>query len=75
MPLPTKVPLCGAKARTRGGTPCLNISMTNGRCFLHGGKTPIKHGNRTLKFMRERKEKMQIRREARAINASINKLL
>jgi hypothetical protein len=70
-----KAPLCGAKARTRGGAPCLNISMANGRCFLHGGKAPIKHGNRTLKFMRRRKEKMQIKREVRVINALINKML
>ena len=75
MPLPTKKPLCGAKARTRGGAPCLNISMANGRCFLHGGKVPIKRGKRTLKFVRQRKEKMQLRRGVRLINSSIENLL
>ena len=29
---------CGAK--TRAGTPCKRAGMTNGRCNLHGGKTP-----------------------------------
>lgn len=29
---------CGAK--TRGGAPCKNAAMPNGRCRMHGGKTP-----------------------------------
>lgn len=39
---------CGAK--TRAGTPCARPAMANGRCNLHGGKTPkgqrnaLKHG-------------------------------
>jgi hypothetical protein len=33
---------CGAK--TRSGTPCKKAGMANGRCRLHGGLTPIKHG-------------------------------
>jgi hypothetical protein len=33
---------CGAK--TRAGTPCKRPAMPNGRCRLHGGLTPIKHG-------------------------------
>jgi hypothetical protein len=43
---------CGAK--TRQGTPCKQAAMKNGRCRMHGGKTPIgeqsanfKHGRRT----------------------------
>jgi hypothetical protein len=74
MPLPTKVPLCGAKARTRGGAPCLNISMANGRCFLHGGRAPVKHGKRTFRVEQERKKKMHLRREVREINRSIRSL-
>lgn len=42
-------PMCGAK--TKRGTPCGGIPMANGRCRLHGGKTPtgmalpqFKHG-------------------------------
>jgi hypothetical protein len=30
--------ICGAK--TRRGTPCTNAPMPNGRCRMHGGKTP-----------------------------------
>lgn len=32
-------PRCGA-ARKRDGEPCCNPAMRNGRCGLHGGKTP-----------------------------------
>ncbi len=32
-------PRCGA-ARKSDGEPCRRIAMTNGRCQLHGGKTP-----------------------------------
>ena len=31
---------CGAKARTNGHKPCKRFAMANGRCHLHGGKTP-----------------------------------
>lgn len=31
-------PLCGAK--TRNGGTCKNAAMSNGRCRMHGGKTP-----------------------------------
>lgn len=31
--------LCGAK--TRGGGQCQNNAMANGRCRMHGGKTPV----------------------------------
>lgn len=31
---------CGAKARTNKHQPCRRIAMANGRCHLHGGKTP-----------------------------------
>jgi hypothetical protein len=32
-------PRCGA-ARKRDGKPCVNPAMKNGRCGIHGGKTP-----------------------------------
>lgn len=32
-------PRCGA-ARKRDGAPCCNPAMKNGRCGIHGGKTP-----------------------------------
>ena len=37
------LPRCGAK--TRVGTPCKRVgNLRNGRCKLHGGRSPIKHG-------------------------------
>ncbi len=33
-----KAPRCGAK--TRKGTPCQAPAMANGRCRMHGGKSP-----------------------------------
>lgn len=33
------LPKCGAK-RKRDGEPCQNLSLANGRCRYHGGKTP-----------------------------------
>ena len=38
---------CGAKTKT--GKPCKNSGMPNGRCRLHGGKTP-KGSKNALKF-------------------------
>lgn len=35
--------LCGAK--TRNGTPCRAIAMANGRCRIHGGKSPVGIGS------------------------------
>lgn len=43
--------VCGAK--TRAGTPCRYVAgyktdhLGQGRCRLHGGATPIKHGRRS----------------------------
>ncbi len=34
-----KATRCGA-ARRRDGEPCINPAMANGRCAIHGGKTP-----------------------------------
>jgi len=31
------VKLCGAKCRTKGGAPCEQPGMKNGRCKMHGG--------------------------------------
>jgi hypothetical protein len=48
-------PRCGAYARTTG-TPCRSPAMLNGRCRMHGGKTPIKHGLRSKFFKRQQAE-------------------
>jgi len=37
---------CGAYARTTFQK-CKSPAMANGRCRMHGGKTPIKHGLRS----------------------------
>ena len=47
---------CGAHCRTTG-QPCLNFPMTNGRCRMHGGKSPgrpITHGYYTQAAVSER---------------------
>ena len=47
-----KRPICGAKSR-QTGQPCKNVAgkktdhVGTGKCFLHGGATPIKHGARS----------------------------
>ena len=35
----TGYPLCGAKAKS-SGLPCRCPAMANGKCYVHGGKTP-----------------------------------
>lgn len=56
-------PRCGAK--TRAGTPCQSPAMPNGRCRMHGGKSPgarvgnsnaLKHGLYTAEAIAERRE-------------------
>jgi hypothetical protein len=54
-------PKCGAKCKQRDGF-CINPSMKNGRCYIHGGKSTgpkPKHGQSS----RAAKEKRQAIRE------------
>lgn len=56
---------CGAHCRTTG-KPCLNFPMPNGRCRMHGGKSPgrpAKHGYFTQAAMTERKQLSELIRE------------
>ncbi len=55
-------PRCGAK--TRKGTPCKSPAMPNGRCRMHGGKSPgppkgnqnaFKHGYYTKEAIEQRR--------------------
>ena len=49
---------CAAHCRTTGN-PCLNFPMLNGRCRMHGGKSPgrpVKHGFYTQQALAERKQ-------------------
>jgi hypothetical protein len=55
---------CGAK--TRAGTPCKRPAMVNGRCRLHGGLTPIKHG-RYSKVLRHTIGEMRLIRKLNSL--------
>ena len=57
---------CGAYARSTG-KPCKQYAMANGRCYLHGGKTPIKHGRRTKRAIAERKLVSQLIRDSKSL--------
>lgn len=69
------VKLCGAKCRTKGGEPCLQPGMKNGRCKMHGGvfyKREI-HGGRTLRAIQQRKQERAFLKEMRALTREIEK--
>ena len=64
--------LCGAK--TRAGTPCKNALMVPAlRCSKHGGKTPIKHGQRSKLVQNMRRQAKLLRMEMRGVEARIKK--
>ncbi len=61
---------CGA--RTRRATPCQSPAMPNGRCRMHGGKSPgapignknaLKHGECTAMASAERRYVRELIRE------------
>ena len=65
-------PRCGA--RTRSGTPCESPAMPNGRCGMHGGKSPgapkgnrnaWKHGHYSAESIALRRAVRQLLSEAR----------
>ena len=53
--LPNTIP-CGARSRRNDHRPCRQPAMPNGRCRLHGGKSPIKHGFYTKQAIQERRQ-------------------
>jgi len=64
-PLPMHLsPRCGAK--TRSGSPCRSPAMPNGRCRMHGGKSPgapkgkangnYRHGRFTCEAIERRRD-------------------
>jgi hypothetical protein len=66
---------CGARCRTKGGAPCEQLAMANGRCKMHGGvfcRREI-HGCDTLRAKSERKKENAFLREMKAINEEIRK--
>jgi uncharacterized protein YjcR len=65
---------CGAK--TRNGTPCRSPAMPNGRCRMHGGKSPgapkgnqnaLRHGRYSAKDIARRREVAALLRAMRAL--------
>lgn len=63
------VKLCGAKCRTKGGAPCDQPGMQNGRCKMHGGvfyKREV-HGGMTLRAIARRKKERAILQEMKSI--------
>ena len=74
-PLPMNLgPRCGA--RTRSGTPCQSPAMANGRCRMHGGKSPgapignsnaLKHGLYTAEAIASRRELVALIRSMRGL--------
>jgi hypothetical protein len=75
---PANSPRCGAK--TRGGPPCRQPAMKNGRCRLHGGKSPgaprgvrngkYRHGLRTIEAIAEGRRAAETRRSLRRLIAA-----
>ena len=69
-----RAPRC--QARTRRGTYCQSPAMPNGRCRMHGGKSPgppignknaFKHGRFTAEAIKRRKEVAALVRAARIL--------
>ena len=67
-------PRCGA--RTRKGNPCRSPAMVNGRCRMHGGKSPgaprgnsnaLKHGRYSTAAIAERRELAALIRSMRRL--------
>jgi len=71
---------CGAKSKSRGGAPCLQLALANGRCYYHGGKSTgprtaqgrlrckevnVKHGLFTAEAIAERRAFNDILKEHR----------
>ncbi|UCE07914.1 MAG: hypothetical protein JSW07_07750 [bacterium] len=68
------------RAKTRSGKPCRNWAMPNGRCRMHGGKSPgpplgnqnaLRHGRYTRQAIAERS---RIRNLIKQMNESIEEL-
>lgn len=67
---------CGAKCRTKGGAPCMQPGMKNGRCKMHGGVfyKREKHGRTTLLAKKERKLEREFLKEMITLNQKIKDL-
>lgn len=66
---------CGAKCRTKGGAPCAQPGMKNGRCRMHGGVffKREKHGRMTLRAKSERKMERSFLNEMKGLSREIGR--
>ena len=67
------VKTCGAKCRTKGGSPCEQPGMKNGRCRMHGGVFCRRetHGGTTLRAIKGRKMERALLRDMKAVSGEI----
>jgi len=70
------VKICGAKCRTKGGSPCNQPGMKNGRCRMHGGVFFRRetHGRTTLRAKEQRKKERAILKEMKVVSRKISKI-
>ncbi len=68
------------RARTRSGRPCRSPAMTNGRCRMHGGKSPgapvgnknaLKHGHFSTDAIARRREISNLLRAMRDLAKAV----
>jgi hypothetical protein len=69
------LPRCGAKAKSNFGLPCRHVAMKNGRCYYHGGSTPIKHGRYTKAAAAKRTQQRSLINEMRQASAALSDLV
>ena len=68
---------CGARARSNNGLPCKNIAMKNTeRCYIHGGKSLVKHGYYSKRSKKERSEaRSLLKKMKKEMNSFAEKLI
>ena len=68
---------CGARVKNRPGAFCKNPAMPNGRCRMHGGKSPgaprgnknaLRHGRYTSDAIERRREVAALIKAARQLS-------
>ncbi len=67
------LPRCNAKAKSRGGAPCLQAIVLNGtgRCHYHGGASKIKHGRYTKMASAEAQQVRELINDSKNMIANI----
>ncbi len=69
------VKTCGARCRSKGGAPCEQPGMKNGRCRMHGGVFYRRetHGGTTLRAIARRKKELTVLKEMKTAHKEILK--